>query len=105
MEGPKNKLSSVLPLLLSRHCHRAPDLGPLADRQTKVFERIQKDEKYGDKLRRLRSEMQSLSALSKDMRERASKLREAKEREALNRELKREEEEEEQALLAPREKV
>ncbi|QQP53461.1 Hypothetical protein FKW44_005962 [Caligus rogercresseyi] len=45
--------------------------------------------------------MERLRSLSKDLRGRAVRLREAKEREALQRELKREEEE---TLLAPREK-
>lgn len=67
----------------------------------KIHEMIQKTRNYQMKLVNLQKEMVSLSERSASMTSRALKLQEAKQKEALKRELKRQEQlEKEEALVA-----
>lgn len=67
----------------------------------KLSEMVGKTRQYQEKLQNLQKEMSALSERSASMKARAMKLQEAKHKEALKRELKRQQElEREEALIA-----
>ena len=67
----------------------------------KIEEMIQKTRQYHQKLTNLQKEMVTLTDRSSNMKSRALKLQEAKQKEALRRELKRQDDfEREEALVA-----